>query len=64
MKLADLEKHLRKNGCTKRRQGGNHTIWGNNSNQRITAVPRHREIKDLLARKICKQLDIPLILNP
>lgn len=59
MKLVDLEKHLRKNGCVKRREGGNHTVWENKQNSRITAVPRHREIKDLLARKICKQLDIP-----
>ena len=58
MKLVDLEKHLRKNGCVKKREGGNHTIWENKLNRRITAVPRHREAKDLLAQKICRQLDI------
>jgi hypothetical protein len=25
----------------------------------MTAVPRHQEIKELMARKICQDLDIP-----
>ena len=61
MKLVDLEKHLRKNRCAKKREGGNHTVWENKESKKITAVPRHREIKDLLAKKICKQLDIPIL---
>jgi mRNA interferase HicA len=60
MKLAALEKHLRKYGCAKKREGGNHTVWENKENRKISAVPRHREIKDLLAQKICKQLEIPI----
>jgi hypothetical protein len=29
MKLADLERHLRAQGCTLHRQGGSHSIWLN-----------------------------------
>ena len=61
MKLIDLEKHLRKNGCVKKREGGNHTVWENKKTRNISALPRHREIKELLAKKICKQLDIPSV---
>ena len=60
MKLVELEKHLRNHGCAKKREGGNHTLWKNKQNQKISPVPRHREIKDLLAQKICKQLEIPM----
>jgi mRNA interferase HicA len=59
MKLNDLERHLRANGCVKKRDGGNHTIWDNPSNGKIAPVPRHREIKEGLVKKICKELDIP-----
>ena len=59
MKLIDVEKHLRQHECDKVREGGNHTIWKNTKNGKITSVPRHKEIKDLLVKNICKQLDIP-----
>lgn len=59
MKLLDLEKYLKKHGCIKKREGGNHTIWENKKNKKISTVPRHREIKDFLAQKVFKQLDIP-----
>ncbi len=59
MKLADLERHLRRQGCVLKREGGAHTIWENPRNRTWTAVPRHREIKEHLFRRICKQLEIP-----
>ncbi|HEY5913267.1 MAG TPA: type II toxin-antitoxin system HicA family toxin [Verrucomicrobiae bacterium] len=59
MKLADLERHLRLHGCVLKRQGGAHTIWEDPANRTWTAVPRHREVKDHLARRICRQLEIP-----
>jgi len=40
------------------REGGNHSYWGFDAG-RSTAVPRHREIDFRLARKICKDLEIP-----
>ncbi|WP_346333001.1 type II toxin-antitoxin system HicA family toxin [Prosthecobacter sp. SYSU 5D2] len=59
MKLSDLEKHLRQHGCILYRQGGNHSIWFNPANRKLTSVPRHREVKENTARAICKQLEIP-----
>lgn len=60
MKLADLERHLRQNGCALHREGGAHSIWRNPANRRIASVPRHREIKENTARAICKQLEVSL----
>ena len=59
MKLADLERHLRPQGCVLKRQGGAYAIWENPTNRAWTAVPRHRKIRDYLARRICRQLEIP-----
>lgn len=58
MKFADLERHLRRRGCELYREGGNHSIWWNPTNRKITSVTRHREVKDNTARAICKQLEI------
>jgi mRNA interferase HicA len=58
MKLRDLERHLRGQGCTFFREGGAHTVWLNPLNRKIASVPRHREIKEGTARGICKQLEI------
>ncbi len=59
MKLRDLIKHLERNGCEKLREGGSHSVFVNRARQKSTAVPRHREINDFLAKKICQDLDIP-----
>ncbi len=40
------------------REGGRHSIWKNPKLDRLTAVPRHAEVNDHLARKICKDLGI------
>lgn len=58
MKLSDLERHLRNQGCQLHREGGSHSIWRNLANNKITSVPRHREVKENTARAICKQLEI------
>jgi len=60
MKKLDFEKHLKKNGCVKLREGGNHAIWINETNNKQTSVPRHNEIVNLTCRMICKQLEIPI----
>ncbi|MBX9681690.1 MAG: type II toxin-antitoxin system HicA family toxin [Gemmataceae bacterium] len=52
-------RHLRQHGCTLIREGGNHSWWGNPQNNRRSSVPRHSEVKDHLARKICRDLGIP-----
>jgi mRNA interferase HicA len=59
MKLRDLERHLRGQGCVFYREGGAHTVWLNPANRKITSVPRHREIKEGTVRGICRQLEIP-----
>jgi mRNA interferase HicA len=58
MKLADLERHLRQQGCVFYREGGAHTVWLNPERRKIASVPRHREIKEGTVRAICKQLEI------
>lgn len=59
MKRRALIQHLTQHGCSLIREGGNHSWWGNPAKNRRSAVPRHTEVHDLLARKICKDLDIP-----
>lgn len=59
MKLTELERHLRQQGCVLLREGGAHTVWLNSRTGKVSSVPRHREIKEGTARAICKQLEIP-----
>jgi predicted RNA binding protein YcfA (HicA-like mRNA interferase family) len=59
MKRRDLISHLIKEGCILHREGARHSVFLNPENGHFTTVPRHREIENLLARKICRQLDIP-----
>jgi mRNA interferase HicA len=61
MKRGDLLRHLREHGCALVREGGNHSWWHNPAQNRRSAVPRHNEINDYLARKICKDLWIPFV---
>ena len=58
MKRRDLIRYLEKNGCEFLREGGNHTIYVNRRAQRVSTVPRHREINEFLVRKICRDLEI------
>ncbi len=59
MKRLDLIHHLEANGCEFLREGSSHTIYVNRAAQRSTSIPRHREINNLLARKICRDLQVP-----
>jgi mRNA interferase HicA len=59
MKLAELERHLRQQGCALLCEGGTDTVWSNPQTRKISSVPRHREIKEGTVRAICKQLEIP-----
>jgi mRNA interferase HicA len=59
MKRRDLLRHPSQYGCQLLREGGEHSIWENPSNNRRTSIPRHREIVDFTAARICKQLDVP-----
>ena len=57
MKRKELEKKLRKAGCYLKREGASHSLWLNPQTGVLEAVLRHREIKELLAKKILKSLD-------
>ncbi|MFN0104153.1 MAG: type II toxin-antitoxin system HicA family toxin [Bryobacteraceae bacterium] len=61
MKRHELLDHLRRHGCKVEREGGRHTIFTNPSSRAKAPVPRHGEIDNRLARKICEQLDVPRI---
>ena len=59
MKRRALLSHLRKHGCELLREGQRHSVFWNPANQKTSSVPRHTEISDILARKICRDLGIP-----
>ncbi len=59
MKRRTLLRHLERNACKLLREGPRHTVYYNPSNRKTSTVPRHSEIVDNLAKKICKDLDIP-----
>ncbi|MBU2590427.1 MAG: type II toxin-antitoxin system HicA family toxin [Nitrospinota bacterium] len=58
MRRNDLLKYLRTQGCELVREGGRHSWWWNPNQNRRSSVPRHTEINDILARKICKDLGV------
>ncbi|MGH6691198.1 MAG: type II toxin-antitoxin system HicA family toxin [Gammaproteobacteria bacterium] len=58
MKRRDLLRHLRAQGCKQFREGGRHSWWVNEAQNRRSAIPRHREINDHLAKKICNDLGV------
>lgn len=58
MKREEFLKHLRHHGCGLLCEGSRHSWWHNPALNKRFAVPRHREIDDQLARKICKDLMI------
>jgi len=59
MKRTALLRHLRKHGCFLKREGSAHSLWCNPNTGDVEAVPRHTEIADRLARKICRGLSVP-----
>ncbi len=61
MKRNALLKHLRRHGCTLKREGSSHSLWMNPNTGEVEAVPRHTEIPDRLAHKICRGLTVPQI---
>lgn len=56
-----LIRHLRRHGCELLREGGRHSVFVNLRTGAQSSVPRHNEIGNRLARKICKDLDTPRI---
>jgi mRNA interferase HicA len=60
VKRIDLIRHLEQHGCVLFREGGSHSVYLNRAMRKSSTVPRHREINDFLARKICRDLEIPM----
>jgi predicted RNA binding protein YcfA (HicA-like mRNA interferase family) len=59
VKRRALVRHLQAHGCELLREGANHSIFINRAAGKTSTVPRHTEINDDLARKICKDLGVP-----
>ncbi|HEY4901429.1 MAG TPA: type II toxin-antitoxin system HicA family toxin [Terriglobales bacterium] len=59
MKRTDLVRHLESNGCVLLREGGKHSVYHNPKAQRTSTVPRHKEVKNPTAIRICRQLMVP-----
>jgi predicted RNA binding protein YcfA (HicA-like mRNA interferase family) len=56
VKRTDLVRHLEANGCVLLREGGKHSVYYNPKAQRTSTVPRHNEVKNPTAIRICRQL--------
>jgi mRNA interferase HicA len=61
MKRRELVRHLERHGCILFREGANHSLYANPARGKLSTIPGHREINDLLARKICQDLEIPTV---
>jgi len=61
VKRSALLRHLRRHGCYLKREGGAHSLWCNPATGKVEAVPRHTEIPDRLAAKICRELGVPVL---
>jgi len=59
VKRVDLVRHVEARSCALLREGGNHSVFVNRAARRTSVIPRHREVNDYLARKICRDLEIP-----
>jgi mRNA interferase HicA len=59
VKRRELLNHLRAKGCRFVREGGGHTVVVNPATGRRSTVPRHREIAEFTAGRICRQLGMP-----
>lgn len=61
MKRHELITYLRSQECEFVREGSRHSWWQNRARSKRSAVPRHTEISNDLARKICRDLGVPPI---
>ena len=59
MKRRALIRHLTANGCALMREGASHSVFVHAAAGTTSVVPRHSEINDFLARKICRDLGVP-----
>lgn len=55
----DLIRHLERYGVQFLREGGSQSVYVNRTAGKTSTIPRHREINEFLARKICRDLEVP-----
>ena len=53
-----LIRHIISEGCIFLREGAKHSVFFNPLTRRSSTVPRHSEIDNYLAKKICQDLGI------
>jgi len=58
MKRKNFVRHLLIEGCIFIREGAKHSVFLNPLMRKFSTVPRHNEIDNFLARKICRDLGI------
>lgn len=58
MKRRDLVRHLERCGCELLREGSRPSAYVNRVAGKSTTIPRHTEVNEYLARRICKDLDV------
>jgi predicted RNA binding protein YcfA (HicA-like mRNA interferase family) len=58
LKRKKLISHLKREGCLLMREGRRHSVFYNPGNNKTSTVPRHNEIENFLAKKICRDLGI------
>ena len=51
-------RHIEASGCALLRECGRHTVYVNPTVRKVSTVPRHREINEFMAKKICRELEI------
>jgi hypothetical protein len=59
MKRRELLRHIEAHGCRLKREGAEHSLYDNPATREMQAVPRHNEVADILARRICRRLSVP-----
>jgi mRNA interferase HicA len=59
MTRREFLRHLHEQGCVLIREGSRHSWWLNPTQNKRSSVPRHNELVDQLARKLCRDLGIP-----
>ena len=64
MKRRTLTRHLTAHGCQLLRQGGKHEWWVNRATNERSSVPRHGEVSNVLANKICRDLGVVEVARP
>jgi streptomycin 6-kinase len=56
MKRSDLVQYLKEQGCGMLLESSDHAVYVNRAAMKVSTVPLHREIDEVLSSKICRDL--------